>query len=254
MGNFTRILCATMVVASISGGETAAASTLPKTARYTFFLRGERVGQSEVRITESADVLRMETKFRVANGQSVTELSTRTEADPRTYALRTFSYRGTKGGTPVAMSATLDGDSVFGWTQRGDTKTAQRREVTPRPMVIWEDWAMDLEILLALQQAREFKNPSTRGLLLAGSYSSSNVTLGFTGEVAVESGTRSGTGRKLMVAIQGGDPFESRIDLEKGVPMYIRFPGVGAEIFWDEFFGENPVPQYTTPRATPTGQ
>lgn len=254
MGNFTRILGATMAVAFIAIGDTTAASTLPKTASYTFFLRGERVGQADVRITESADVLRMETKFRVANGVSVTELSTRTEADPRTYALRTFSYQGTKDGKPVAMSATIDGDSVFGWLQRGDQKMPQRQEVTPRPMVIWEDWAMDLEILLALQQAREFKNPATRGLLLAGSYSSSDVTLGFTGEVAVESETRSGTARKLLVAIQGGEPFESRIDLKKGVPMYIRFPGVGAEIFWTEFFGENPVPQYSSPQATPSGQ
>ncbi len=250
MGNFAtaRIAALTILLAPVSGAQ--ADAPFPATLGYTFFVRGEPAGHADVRITESRDLLRIESKLRVATGGVVTELSTKSEADPRTYALRIFSFEGTKAGTPVFASVAVEGDSVFGAISSGGPKKAMGRRVTPRPIVVWEDWAMDLEILLALQQAREFRNSSTRGLLLAASYSSALVTMGFTGEALVESTDRSVSARKLLVAIQGGEPFESMIHPEMRVPVYIHFPGVRAEVFLDQFFGDNPVSRYATP-ATP---
>ena len=113
---------------------------------------------------------------------------------------------------------------------------------------------MDLEILLGLEQAREFQNPITRGLLLAGSFATAKVTLGFTGEVSVDASDRSTVARKLMVGIEGGQPFESLIDSERGIPVYIGFPGIGAEVFLNDFFGDNPVSRLRPAPATPRGR
>jgi hypothetical protein len=214
-------------------------------------VRGKRVGRSDVRVVKTADALRFESKVRVNDGVATIELNTRTEADPRTYALRTFTYEGTKGGQPVSCSVTVQGDSAFGSVAMGGPKQPRRSRVTPGPMVVWEDWVMDLEILLALQEARKVDNTSKRGLLLAGSYASAMVTLGYTGEVVVESAEKSMTVRKLVVAIQGGGPFESLVDPKRGVPVYIHFPGIQAEVFLDDFFGDNPVPKYSPAADAP---
>jgi hypothetical protein len=254
MGNFAiaRVAALTLAVFSWTGAD--AATKLPSTAGYTFYVKGQRVGKSDVRITQTQDALRIESKLRVTSGGSLIELSTRTVADPKTYALRSFSYQGTKAGQAASSHVTVLGDSVFGEVAQGEHKTPQARRVTPRPVVVWEDWVMDLEILLALQQAREFKNPMTRGLLLAGSYATAIVTLGFSGEVAVDGSNQSMTARKLLVAIQGGDPFESLIDPERGIPVYIRFPGIGAEVFLNDFYGDNPVSQYPSAPGSTAGK
>jgi hypothetical protein len=254
MGNFATARAFALILSLVSWAGAEAATTLPPKLGYTFYVRGQRVGQADVRITERKDVLRIESKLRVAAGESSIELWTKTEADPRTYAVRSFWYQGSKGGMPVSASVTVLGDSVYGMVTMGDTKTPHARRVTPTPVAVWEDWVMDLEILLGLEQAREFKNPMTRGLLLAGSYSTAKVTLGFTGEVAVEAGNRSTVARKLVVSIEGGQPFESLIDPERGIPVYIGFPGIGAEVFLNDFFGDNPASRLQPASGTSSGR
>ncbi len=254
MGNFATARLVALIFCLLSWAGAEAATTLPPKLGYSFYVRGQRVGQSDVRITEERDVLRIESKLRVASGEATIELSTKTEADPRTYAVRSFSYRGTKAGTPVASSVTVLVDSVYGSVTVGGTTTREARRVTPTPILVWEDWVMDLEILLGLEQAREFQNPITRGLLLAGSFATAKATLGFTGEVSVDASDRSTVARKLMVGIEGGQPFESLIDSERGIPVYIGFPGIGAEVFLNDFFGDNPVSRLRPAPATPRGR
>lgn len=251
MGNLTTARAVALTIAVAYAPLAGAAESLPSKVAYTFYARGERVGRSEVRITRGAEALRFASKVWVSNGEAVIELSTRTEADPRTYALRSFAYEGSKGGTTVAASVTVRADSVFGFVAMGGSRESRRARVAPTPAVVWEDWVMELEILLALQQERAFKTASTRGLLLAGSYSAAQVTLGYTGEAVVESSNRSMTTRKLLVAIEGGEPFESFVDPKRGVPVYIHFPGIRAEVFLDDFFGDNPVSRYSPPTDAP---
>jgi len=256
MGNFATARIAAFIVALMSAAGAHAGTAIPKQIGYTYFVRGERVGRSDVKVTQTADVLRFESKIHVVSGEATTELSTRTEADPRTSAIRSFSYEGSKGGTPVSSSITVLGDSCYGWVSMGEggKKEPRARRVTPGPMIVWEDWVMDLEILLALQQARASNNSSTRGIVLAASYSSAVATLGYTGDVVVESPQKSMAARKLLISIQGGSPFESLVDPERGIPVYIHFPGIQAEIFLDEFFGENPVSRYPTSVKPPAKQ
>ena len=252
MGNFALARAAVLTLALVAGAGSATADPLPSKLGYTFFIRGTRVGHADVRISQKSDAIRINSTLEVETAKTRMALSTHTEADPKTYALRSFAFDGIKGDDKVASSVTVLGDSVYGFVSTNGKKRTMGRRVTPTPILVWEDWVPDIEILIALQQARAFKNPSTRGLLLANSYSSSEVVLGYSGEAVVDSDTQSMVARKLLVAIQGGEPFESLIDPKKGVPVYMRFPGIGAEIFLDDFFGENPTPRHPTP-ANPAG-
>ena len=252
MGNFAPARAAVLTLAILAVAGSAAADSLPSKLTYTFFLRGSRIGKADVAIVQKSGSVRISSTLEVATVQARMELTTQTEADPKTYALRSFAFQGVKGPDQVASSVTVKGDSVYGFIATNGKKRPMSRRVTPAPILVWEDWVPDLEILMALQQAREFRNPSTRGLLLANSYASSEVTLGYSGEAVVESDTQSLVARKLLVSIQGGEPFESLIDPKRGVPVYLRFPGIGAEIFLNDFFGENPTPRHPTP-AKPAG-
>ncbi len=254
MGNFATACVCSLFLGLGSATAARAAEPLPKSLEYTFLVRGERVGQAVVRIETTPNTLRFASTVKVGDAENEIRLETKTEADPATYAIRSFSYSGFKGGVPVGSFVTVHKDSVTGTvTNRGKT-TPKRRRVVPTPIAVWEDWVPEIEILLALQQAREFQNPMTRGMVLAASYTPAKMTLGFTGEVAVESETRSMAARKLVVSIEGGEPFESFVDPKTGVPVYIRFPGIGAEVFLNEFFGENPTTRYTIRSSAPTGR
>lgn len=242
MGNLAPARLAALLISLTPLAAPEAATDLPQTIGYTFFVGGKRVGHSDTRVVQGPSVLRFESKLRVESGPTVIELATRTEADPHSFEIRRFSYRGAKGNTPMASSVAIEGDSVFGAVSVGNVETKKGIRIKS-PVVVWEDWVMEIEILLALRQTRA-KNPSTVGLLLASSYAGGNVTLGYTGQASVDGSDRSLVAQKLLIAIQGGEPFESFVDPKQGIPVYIRFPGLRAEIFLDDFFGDNPVPSY----------
>jgi len=100
---------------------------------------------------------------------------------------------------------------------------------------------MELEILLALTQARSTHVSDTYNLVFAGRSSRLTSSAGYTSEILVEAGSRSMAARKLAVAIKGADPFESHVDPNRGVPVIPPVPQVRREIFLEEVFWDNPV-------------
>jgi hypothetical protein len=127
----------------------------------------------------------------------------------------------------------------------GYLKDKHLRMPQPRSL-LFEDWVMEHEILLALTQAASPNKSDNYGLVFTSSFSPAEVTAGYTGDVLVEAGSQSLTARKLVVIIRGAQPFESHVDPVRGVPVYIRFPQSLTEIFLDEVFGENPVTFFST--------
>jgi hypothetical protein len=253
MRKFAPLLVVVLAAALSSLAAADKAPAIPSTIGYTFYVDGKRVGRTDIRVTQTRELLRFKSQLRVDSGPASIELSTQTEADPSTYALRSFSYQGTKGGAAASSAVTVAADSVLGVFSTGGPKKDAARRVNKGPVVVWEDWVMELEILLALQQGRE-QSPKTRDLVLASSFGAASVLLGYSGEVLVESQTRSIVAKKLLVAIQGGEPFESMIHPELGIPVYIRFPAVKAEVFLDQFYGDNPVSLYATRAETHGGR
>jgi hypothetical protein len=248
MRNPTRLflsLAASAVIAAPAG-----AGELPSRLGYTFYVDGVRSGHSALTVSREKGAVRLASKTRVEIGGNVIELASEAVADPATFVIREFSFTGTKGGMPAACHVEIRGDSATGWVQT--TMSDRRRprvEFNPGGFVVWEDWVMELEVLLALRQAVAPRNPGNYRLLFANSFLTTDVTIGFTGEVAVESATRSIVARKLEVAMSGGDPFVSQVDPRSGIPVYLHFPGTRTEIFRDDFFGDKPLTRYA-PRDT----
>jgi len=230
-----------VLIAACGGLVAPATAKLPATLGYTFFVDGQPVGRTDIRVVETPGALKFESKTRVSTASGTIELTAQTEADPKTFAVRQFSFKGTKGDRPVETLVHVAGDSVYGEIALGGTRTPKALRLPKPRAVVFEDWLMELELLLALTQAQSKQKTSVYGLVFAGSFLPAELMAGFAGEVLVEAGERSFAARRLVVAITGAAPFESHVDPERGVPVYLRFPAVRAEVFLDEVFGDNPV-------------
>jgi hypothetical protein len=222
----------------------ARAGTLPRTLGYSFYVQGEPAGRSDIKITQTAKEVIFESQTRALSGFSVLALTSRTVADPKTYAARDFSYHGTKGDHTVSCEAHVRSDSAYGFTETDGALKERNLKMREPRTVLFEDWVMDHEILLALTQAQSKQKTDTYGMLFTSSFTPASVTMGYSGDVLVEAGSHSMTARKLIVIIQGAEPFESHVDAVRGIPVYIRFPESRTEVFLDEIFGENPVTYY----------
>ncbi|HEX6791058.1 MAG TPA: hypothetical protein VF247_07085 [Candidatus Krumholzibacteria bacterium] len=223
-----------------------AAHALPKSLGYSFYVKGVPAGRADIKITESRKEIIFDSETRVFTGTDVIQLTSHTVADRKTYSIRDFRYQGTKGDHVVACQAQVRGDSVYGFVEMDGKLRDKHLKLPGHQNLLFEDWVMEHEILLALTQARS-KNPTeTYGLVFTSSFSPAEVTAGFTGEVLVEAGPRSLAARKLVIMIRGAEPFESHVDPNRGIPVYIRFPQSATEVFLDEVFGENPVTYFST--------
>jgi hypothetical protein len=244
MRNFTQLI----LVLAVTGGLAVpawAGRDLPASIGYTLYMDGSRVGHSGMTIARRGDSLVFESRTRVEVGPNVIDLTSRTEADPVTFEVRRFAYEGTKGGMPAAAHVEIRGDSAVGWVRSpGSDERRPRSQVGAGGFVVFEDWIMDLEVLLALRHGRSERNPADYPLLFANSFLPAELVVGFTGEASVESATRSMVARKLELLMSGGKPFESLLDPATGIPVYLHFPGTRAEAFRDDFFGDAPIPRY----------
>lgn len=241
-----------VLAAAVTGALPAHARELPARLSYTFYVDGVRVGHSRMAITRGGDALVFDSQTRVELGPNVIELTSRTVADPKTYVVREFSFEGTKGGMPVAAHVVFAGDSATGWVMNTEAQERRpRKQSHPGGFAVFEDWVMDLEVIFALRQSVQPAGTSEYQMLFPNSFLTAEALMGFTGEVAVESETRSMVGRMLEVAMSGGDPFESHVDPATGVPVYIHFPGSRTEAFRDDFFGPNPLCRYQLPTPAP---
>jgi len=245
--------CARLIAFALSLGVTtvSAGESLPRTLHYTFFIAGQPAGEAEIHITRTNSSLVFESTTHVVLNGNVVDLVCRTDADPTTFKVRKFSYTGTKGGTPVESVVHVSPDSVYGTILSGGIDVRKKKDVRGREVIVFEDWVVEVQILLALRQERSDRVSTTYRFVFANTFLPADARAGYTGDVLVEGPGRSMTARKLAVGIQGGPPFESHVD-SRGVPVYLNFPGVAAEIFLVEFFGDNP-PTHYPPTAKPSG-
>lgn len=238
------LLVAGLVCLAPMTGARAAGGTLPPTLGYSFYVEGEPAGRADIKITQNAKELVFESRTRVLTNYSVMAYTARTVADPKTYLVRQFSMEGTKGERSVGCAATILPDSVVGFLETKDGPADRRLKMPANPTVLFEDWLVEHEVLMALTQARSTEKTTKYGVLFPSTFTPATVTMGYSGDVLVEAGANSITARKLVVLLAGAAPYESHVDPKTGIPVYIRFPQSETEIFLDKIFGENPVTYY----------
>ncbi|HKW14451.1 MAG TPA: hypothetical protein VJS69_08200 [Candidatus Krumholzibacteria bacterium] len=220
------------------------AGTLPKTMGYSFFVQGEPAGHADIKVTKTAKAVMFDSKTRVVNNYAVLAYTTHTVADPKTFLVRDFTMEGTKGDDVIRCEAHLHADSAYGYVETNGGLADKRVHMGITPTMVFEDWVVEHDVLMALAQAQAKERTTKYGLLFPSSFNTADITLGFAGDVLVEAGAKSLTARKLVVIIRGAAPYECQVDPKTGLPVYIRFPDSRTEMFLDEIFGENPLTYY----------
>jgi hypothetical protein len=145
------------------------ANTLPKKIGYTIFAQGVEVGHSDITVTETATELVLDSKTRMKFGTETMEMSCRTVADPKTFFVRSFDFNGTKAGTKIDGQMFVEGDSLYGTVIRDDQEKTDYRITPYAKTLMFEDYMMEHQVLIALAHSVSEVNPEEYGLMLPAS-------------------------------------------------------------------------------------
>jgi len=240
----TLIVAMTMLAVVVNG---VSAQKLPPKFSYTLYVRGERVGTCETVVTEADDAYILESRTSVNSPDFTLELTTRTEADKETFLPRQVYYTGTRRGKAVEADFVFDGESVSGHTKEdGQTYMADRKSTSPKILVL-EDFVMAHEVLIARAFFAGGEDPVELGLFFPSGTRVTPVRLEKGSEIAIESETAEAICDKIVITISGSGSFVSYFSPDRGLPVYLAFPGTFTEVFLDEFFGDKPVVRYRAP-------
>jgi len=138
----------------------------------------------------------------------------------------------------------MQGDSLFGTTLNGDLKKTDY-VISPYDITLFlEDYVMAHEILIARAHIVDGQMVGTYGLMFPSSFALSSATVQTASKAEIESEDAAVVCDKILVAIQGSDPYACFYDPARGLPVYMAFPQTNVEVFLDDFFGDHPVSRY----------
>jgi len=254
MRNYAHIIGLATLLAALTVPLPASAGKIPNRLAYRFYVNGQEAGRSEITFRQEPGKILTETRTRVTLTGEVVEYTSRAVADATTFAILSYTITGTQAGQPVACSLNVHPDSIQGWTSRDHSRVERRRKGRAVQAFLFEDWMMDIQVLLALRQDKAPPVGGKYRLTFALSFLPAEMVAAYTGDTLVQSSTRSVVARKLDVAIAGNEAFQSQVSPETGLPLYILFPSVRTEAFNEDFFGEKyPTRFITTAKPTPAG-
>lgn len=223
------------------------ANTLPKKIGYTIYSQGKEAGHSDITVTETATELVLESKTTMDFGTEKMEMSCRTVADPKTFIVRSFDFHGVKAGTNIDGQMFAEGDSLYGTVIRGDQERSDYRITPFEKTLMFEDYIVEHQVLIALAHSVSEVDPADYGLMLPASFALLRASLVFATTLEIESDVKAAVCKKLLVAVEGSEPYASYWDPKRKLPVYMAFPQTSVEVFLDEFYAGSPVSRFRPP-------
>ena len=100
------------------GGVSLAGDKLPESATYLLYIEGVERGRSEFPLQRAGTLIRIDSPTVVSYTNFDMNYRSVTTADPETFAVRSFEYRGKMNGNETAAGVDVDGRIVTGWTEK----------------------------------------------------------------------------------------------------------------------------------------
>jgi len=240
MKNVLLFAAALLAIASVA----SSAGNLPPEFSYTIYVEGQEVGRSTTKVTEETGVYVFDTSTDLAFNDFKLSLDTRTVVDNKTFLPLSFTYTGDKMGTLLDGETTItENEATCVTGEHGQSYTSTR--TSPHPNVLlFEEYVMDHEVIIARAFWEGGPEAKKYGILFPSAARMSAATIDKGSELAFESDTKEAYCVKLIISLQGGSPYASYYDPERGLPVYLAFPGTSTEVFLDEFFDGKPVSRY----------
>ncbi len=223
----------------------AVSRELPDRIGYTIFIAGESAGRCEIEVTYTKDgTVILDSTTWIKRGSEGFELRSHSVADARTYSLKRYEYEKIHDQGVIKGEVVVEGTVVTLVKTSGDAPETVRGKADSEPVFVLEDWAIAHEVLLALgHEASGEKSRSYTVVIPSGMMvTEARIEIGAT--ASVESNIKETVCRKLIVQVATSPPFASYFDPGRGLPVYMAFPAVEAEIFLNEFYGDDPVSRW----------
>jgi len=243
-----RILLITTLLALVA--QTSWAGKLPEKLGYSIYMRGVRVGHSEIAIDAKPDITTFTSTTKIRLAATVEyEISAVTEVDSKTFYVRSVAFDGLKGERPINADYVLDGVNIEGTAVVDGTAYPRSKVSSVDKHLVLEDYVVDHQVIIALAYAASNTKVLTAGLFFPTSFSVSNATMMYSGDAEVESAYGALIAKKLTIQAGGTDPWILFVDPERRVPVYMVFPTVLVEIFLDDFYKDQPLSRWHNPGA-----
>jgi hypothetical protein len=231
------------LVASLALATSAWAGDLPPEFTYIFYVQGKDAGKSTTKVSETADSYILETHTVVKTDAFELDLNTRTEVDKQSFLPLNFTYAGSKQGTEISGETTVSGGDVTAVVTAGGNTFTNDRSYEP-PILLLEDYDMAHEAVIARAFWEAGAKPADYTVVFPSTGVMTRCEIQKDSELAFESETKETYCLKFVVGLQNSTPFASFFDPERGLPVYLAFPGTATEAFLDEFFDGKPITRY----------
>ena len=219
------------------------AGDLPPEFSYIIYIQGRDAGRSTTKVTKKADTYVFESQTRINLDQFSLELDTRTEVDKKSFLPISFTYSGSNPQQALKGQTTIEGKEAICDVIVGDERFTSSR-ASKHPVLLLEEYVMAHEVVIARAFWESGENMADYGLLFPSTTNMTSVSISKGSELMFESENKEAYCIKFIVSLTGGSPFASYFDPERGLPVYLAFPGSNTEVFLDEFFDGKPLSRY----------
>jgi hypothetical protein len=219
------------------------AGNLPPEFTYIIYFQGKDAGRSTTKITETENSYVFESQTVVNTERFNLDLSTKTEVDKLSFLPLNFTYVGERRGEEVSGETKVTGtNATTVVTADGEAYSSTRS--SKHPILILEDYVMAHEVVIARAFWEAGAEPTSYSVLFPSMGNVANCEIEKDSELSFESETKETYCVKFIVRLQNSTPFASFYDPERGLPVYLAFPGTDTEVFLDEFFDGKPISRY----------
>jgi hypothetical protein len=237
-----RSLLITAVILCSASAQLSAGG-LPTEFTYIIYIRGQDAGRSTTKVTEKAETYVLESRTELEIEHFRLELDTRTEIDRTSYLPIKFTYSGSNSQQALEGETTIVGNEATCDVLSGGERFTSSL-VSKHPVLLLEEYVMAHEVVIARAFWESGEDPVEYGLLFPSTTNMTTVSISRGSELMFESDTKEAYCVKFIVSLSGGAPFASYFDPERGLPVYLAFPGSNTEVFLDEFFDGKPLSRY----------
>jgi hypothetical protein len=231
------------VVALAATASVSSAGKIPLEFSYIIYVEGKDAGRSTTKVTETDNTYIFESQTVVKTDNFSLDLGTKTEIDKLSFLPISFTYVGENRGNEIAGETKIVGKEAKS-VNTADGQEYSSNKSSEQPILILEDFVMAHEVIIARAFWESGENPATFGMLLPSITAMTTVEIEKGSELAFESETKEAYCVKLIISMRNSSPFASFYDPERGIPVYLAFPGTATEVFLNEFFDGKPLSRY----------
>ncbi len=229
----------------------------PKEATFHFLMNSEPIGSNKSTFEEKDGIIIITSNTHVQNEEFDYRLSSRTEADAKTFQTLRYEYSGLQDGDTISGQFSLSEKEVAGYIVINEDRFSWSETTSTSGTYALQSYLMEHHILivkafLAGEQHynREFElfYPSNTMLV--------PMRMNFESERELPLEDKAIVCKRLRMEMKGAQPVITFADPKENLPVYILFHSVRVEAFLESYFGKNPRSYYKWPEDqawTPEG-